>query len=276
LDANYVSDRIASLSDERSGNVLQVESSASSNGAWVLNRAAPNDSTPNIIIARTQPATEAAIAGRIENDVFFRVLASNNFNSARVEAWDLRTGLRLASLPLNAPLVSNVGTAPNSLRPEISYSPARNTLYVVSAQFGTLWAINIGTGVAQKILLPAGNFGVRDVEIDSSRDVAYLVMRATFSGPTSENNEAIAPGRLYELNLASNIVTRQIGVGIGPWQLAMAPVSGFMNVFLTNAADEPNNENADSISQINVNTFQLVRKLTTLNQPTAISMQLLD
>ena len=48
LDANFVSGRIASLSDERSGNVLQVESYASLNGAWVLSRATPSDSTPGV------------------------------------------------------------------------------------------------------------------------------------------------------------------------------------------------------------------------------------
>ena len=286
LDSNYVSERIASLNDERSGNILQVESYASLNGAWVLNRATPSDSTPNIIIARTQGATDAVIAGRIENDVFFRVLAVNypSANTARVEAWDLRTGVRLASFPLNASLVSSVGIAPNSLRPEISYSPRRNKLYIVSVQFGTLLMMDMNNGTAQQILLPTGNFGVRDIEVDTSRDVAYLTMRATFSGTVANtsigtnvvSNEILAAGKLYELNLANNLVTRQATVGIGPWQMAMAPVGGFMNVFLTNSVDEPNNDSADSLSQINVNTFQTVRKLPTLNQPTAISVQWLD
>ena len=277
VDANYVSDRIASLSDERSGNVLQVESYASLNGAWVLNRAAPSDSTPGQFIARTQGTTEAVIAGRIENDVFFRVLAVNypSTNTARVEAWDLRTGLRLASFPLNASLVSNVGIAPNSLRPEISYSPTRNKLYIVSVQYGRLLTMDMNTGTAQEILLPTASFGVRDVEVDSARDVAYLTMRATAFGVLAVNDVLLA-GKLYELNLANNVVTRQVTVGIGPWQMAMAPVSGYMNVFLTNSADEPNNDSTDSVSQINVNTFQTVRKLSTLNQPTAISVQWVD
>ena len=116
---------------------------------------------------------------------------------------------------------------------------------------------------------------MRDVEVDSARDVAYLTMRATASGVLAANDVLVA-GRLYELNLANNIVTRQVTVGIGPWQMAMAPGNGFMNVFLTNSADEPSNDNADSVSQINVNTFQTVRKLPTLNQPTAISVQWLD
>ena len=277
IDANYVSDRIAALTDERSGNILQLDSYASLNGAWILNRSAPSDSTPGIFIARTQGTTDAVIAGRIENDVFFRVLAVNyqSANTARVEAWDLRTGLRLASFPLNASLVSNVGIAPNSLRPEISYSPARNTLYIVSVQFGRLLSVDMGTGTAREILLPTASFGVRDVEVDSARDTAYLLMRATSFGVLAAN-DVLAAGKLYELNLANNVVTRQVSVGIGPWQMAMAPVSGYMNVFLANSADEPNNDNADSLSQINVNTFQTVRKLPTLNQPTAISVQLLD
>ena len=277
IDANYVSDRIAALTDERSGNILQLDSYASLNGAWILNRSAPSDSTPGIFIARTQGTTDAVIAGRIENDVFFRVLAVNyqSANTARVEAWDLRTGLRLASFPLNASLVSIVGIAANSLRPEISYSPARNTLYIVSVQFGRLLSVDMGTGTAREILLPTASFGVRDVEVDSARDTAYLVMRATSFGVLAAN-DVLAAGKLYELNLANNVVTRQVSVGIGPWQLAMAPVSGYMNVFLTNSADEPNNDGADSLSQINVNTFQTVRKLPTLNQPTAISVQWVD
>ena len=109
--------------------------------------------------------TEAALAGRIENDVFFRVLAVNNFSSARVEACDLRTGLRLASFALAARLSD--AAEPNSYRPEISYSPARNTLYIVSVQFGELWAINMSTGSHQKIALPTVNFGVRDIEMPS-------------------------------------------------------------------------------------------------------------
>ncbi len=277
VDANYVSDRIASLSDERSGNILQVESYASLNGAWVLNRVIPSDSTPNIIIARSQGATEAVIAGRIENDVFFRVLAVNypSTNTARVEAWDLRTGVRLAAFGLNASLVSSVGIAPNSLRPEISYSPTRNTLYIASVQYGRLLTMDMNSGIAREIFLPTANFGVRDLEVDSARDVAYLTMRATSAGVLAAN-DVLAAGKLYELNLANNVVTKQTTVGIGPWQMAMAPVNGYMNVFLTNSADEPNNDSADSISQININTFQTVRKLPTLNQPTAISVQWLD
>jgi hypothetical protein len=217
--------------------------------------------------------TEAALAGRIENDVFFRVLAVNNFSSARVEAWDLRTGLRLASFALAARLSD--AAEPNSYRPEISYSPARNTLYIVSVQYGRLLTMDMATGTAREIFLPTTNLGVRDVEVDSARDVAYLTMRATAFGVLAPN-DIVAAGRLYELNLANNVVTRQVTVGLGPWQMAMAPVSGFMHVFLTNSADEPNNDNADSVSQINVNTFQTVRKLPTLNQPTAISVQWLD
>ena len=280
LDANFVSDRIASLSDERSGNVLQLDTYLRGNRAWILSRATPSDSTPGVLIAPftnnvslVNRETEAALAGRIENDVFFRVLAVNNFTAARVEAWDIRTGLRLTSFALAARLSD--AAEPNSYRPEISYSPARNTLYIVSAVYGRLLAVNMATGTAREIFLPSGAFGVRDIEIDSARDTAYLTMRATAFGVLAAN-DVVAAGRLYELNLASNVVTRQVTVGIGPWQMAMAPVSGFMHVFLTNSADEPNNDNADSVSQINVNTFQTVRKLPTLNQPTAISMQLLD
>ena len=265
---------------------MQVESYASANGAWVLNRAAPSNSSPGFFIPRTSGANDAVIAARIENDVLFRVLAVNypSTNSARIEAWDLDTGLPLVSFPINASLVLNQGVFPNSFRPEISYSPTRNKLYIVSVQYGALLTMDMNTGNAQQILLPTGNFGVRDVEIDTSRDVAYLAMRATSSGTVATNivganlvsNEVGTAGKLYELNLANNVVTRQVSVGIGPWQIAMAPVSGYMHVFLTNYADEPNNANADSVSQIDVNTFQTVRKLPTLNQPTAISVQWLD
>ena len=280
LDANFVSDRIASLSDERSGNVLQLDTYLRGNRAWVLSRATPSDSTPGVLISPftnnvsvVNRETEAALAGRIENDVFFRVLAVNDFASARVEAWDLRTGLRLASFALPVDLA--VAAEPNSFRPEISYSPSRNTLYIVSVQFGELWSMNMSTGSFRQIFLPTANFGVRDVEVDSSRDVAYLAMRATFGGALAANDIGSA-GRLYELNLANNAVTRQITVGFGPWQMAVAPVSGYMHVFLTNAVDRPNNVNANSVSQINVNTFQTVRLLPTLTQPTAISVQWLD
>ncbi len=277
VDANFVSERIAALSDERSGNILQLESYASSNGAWVLNRAAPSNSAPGFLIPRTQGANEAVIAGRFENDVLFRVVAVNyaSTNTARIEAWDLRTGLRLASFPLNTSLVSNVGIAPNSLRPEISYSPTRNMLYIASVQYGRLYKMAMNSGVWQEILLPTGNFGVRDVEVDSARDVAYLTMRATSIG-VSAANDILAAGKLYELSLATNLVTRQATVGLGPWQMAIAPVNGYMHVFMTNAADVPNNANGNSVSEINVNTFQTVRLLPTLTQPTAISMQWLD
>jgi hypothetical protein len=277
LDSNYVSDRIASLSDERSGNVLQLDTNAWGNGAWVLNRATPFDSTPNIIIARSQNTAEAAIAGRIENDVFFRVLAVNYASvinhTTRVEAWDLRTGLRLASFPLNASLVSSLGTAPNSLRPEISYSPARNMLYVVSVEFGRFYAINMATGGTTERVVSTANYGVRDIEVDSARDVAYLAMRAiAFGGVDSDSLQ----GRLYEFSLATNTITRQATVGVGPWQLAIAPVNGYMNLFVTNAADRSNNLDFNSVSQVEVRNFTQVRRLPALNQPTAISVQWLD
>ncbi len=279
LDANFVSDRIAALSDERSGNLLQVESYASSNGAWVFNRATPSDSTPNTFIARIQNSNEAAVAGRIENDVFFRVLAVNvastTNQTARVEAWDLRTGLRLASFPLNANLVSSDGIAPNSLRPEISYSPARNTLYIVSAEFGRLYSMNMATGTGFVLPISRVGFGVRDIEVDSARDVAYLAMRASLDG-TATTDSSSAQGRLYEYSLSNNQIARQVTLGVGPWQLAMAPVNGYMNVFVTNAAERANNLDFNSVSQVEVRNFTQVRRLPALNQPTAISAQLLD
>jgi hypothetical protein len=271
LDANFISDRIASLVDERSGNVLQLDTFAGGNRAWILNRVTPNDSTPNIFIAPSFPVSaEAAVAARIENDVLFRVLAINNYTAMRVEAWDLRTATRLAAYNVAVPVVDSVNLAPNSYRPEISYSPARNTLYIVAVQTGRMFSVNMGNGNSNEIALARNGFGVRDVEIDSSRDVAYLAMRAT-TGLGLALNDTLNAGRIYELNLANNSISRQATTGIGPWQLAIAPVLGYMNVFVTNSAGVDS-----SVSQIETRNFTVTQKLPALPQPTSIIVQWLD
>ena len=280
IDANFLSDRIGLLNDERTGNLMQMETYVRGNRTWVLNHRQPINANPGIFI---QPFTntvslnnrlvEAALAGRIEGDVFFRVLAENNFASSRVEAWDLRTNTKLVSYTMPVQLAQ--AAEPNSFRPEISYSPTRNTLYIVAVQAGRLYTLNMSSGSANEIVFPAAHFGVRDIEIDSARDAAYVVMRAT-SGGTNASNDSLGRSRVYELNLANLSVSRQVEIGVGGWQIAMAPVSGFMNLFITNAADGAGTNENDSLSQVTTSNFTQVRKLTTLNQPTSIQVQLLD
>lgn len=280
IDANFLSDRIGLLNDERTGNLMQMETYVRGNRTWVLNHRQPINANPGIFI---QPFTntvslnnrlvEAALAGRIEGDVFFRVLAENNFASSRVEAWDLRTNTKLISYTMPVQLAQ--AAEPNSFRPEISYSPTRNTLYIVAVQAGRLYTLNMSSGSANEIVFPAANFGVRDIEIDSARDAAYVVMRAT-SGGTNASNDSLGRSRVYELNLANLSVSRQVEIGVGGWQIAMAPVSGFMNLFITNAADGAGTNENDSLSQVTTSNFTQVRKLMTLNQPTSIQVQLLD
>ena len=280
IDANFISDRIALLNDERTGNLMQMETYVRGNRAWVLNHRQPINANPGIFI---QPFTntvsldnrliEAALAGRIEGDVFFRVLAEDSFNKSRVEAWDLRTNTKLLSYTLPVQLAQ--AAEPNSFRPEIAYSPLRNTLYMAAVQSGRLYTLNLTNGNATEIVFPVANFGVRDIEVDSARDAAYVVMRATSVG-TNAGNDSLGRSRVYELNLANLGVSRQVEIGVGGWQIAMAPVAGYMNLFVTNAADGAGTNEDDSLSQVTTSTFTQVRKLTTLNQPTSIQVQLLD
>lgn len=278
IDANFLSDRFALLNDERSGNLMQLDTALRGNRAWVLNHLQPINTNPGIFIqpftstvSQNNRSVESALAARIEGDVFFRVLAEANFASARVEAWDLRSNTRLASYTLPVPLATSDSS---SFLPEISYSPTRNILYIVAVQSGLLVTLNMGTGQYNQYTFP-GNYGARDIEVDSARDVAYLVMRATFSGSNAAN-DTVGRSRIYELNLANLNVTRQVEIGIGGWQIAMAPVTGYMNLFVTNYADGLGANEDDSFSQVTTSTFTEVRKLTTLNQPTAIHVQLQD
>jgi hypothetical protein len=281
IDANFSGNRIASLVDERTGHVLQLDTYLSGNRVWVLNRLQPVDATPQLFIAPFTPSIsldnrfiEAAVAGRIENDVFFRVLAVNQFSAARVEAWDLRTGNRIVSYPLNVQVA--VDAEPDSFRPEISYNPSSNRLYVTSVVAGRLFYVDLDNGDAREIVLPNINFGVRDIEVDSARNVAYLAFRATAGGRLAANDVSNARSRIYELNLATNSLARQVDVGIAAWQMALVPVNNILNIFVTNAADGAENNGDDSVSQVSVLNFTQVRKLTTLNQPVAINVQLLD
>ena len=279
IDANFVSDRIGLLNDERTGNLMQMDTFFRGNRAWVLDHKLPVNNNPGIFIqpftttqSNNNQQVEAALAGRIEGDVFFRVLAENNFAGSRIEAWDLRTNTRLISYSL--PLRLADLALPNSHRPEISYSPRRNTLYIVAVQSGLLITLDIGTGLYNQYQFP-GNYGARDIEVDTAREVAYLVMRATFSGSNAAN-DTTGRSKVYEVNLANLVVSRQVEIGIGGWQLATAPVAGFMNLFITNTADGPGANEPDSLSQVTTSTFTEVRKLPTLDEPTAIHVQLVD
>jgi hypothetical protein len=276
IDSTYVGRLLSSSVDQRTGSVLQFHTAAQGNRVWFLNRVQPVDTTPTIFIGAQGDGTafvEATVAGRVENDVLFRVLAVNNFSAARVEAWDLRTGVRLVNYPLNTSITT--AAIANWYRPEISYHPNTNRLYVNSVEFGRLYYVDLDNGDAREILLPNESFKPRDIEIDSARNVAYVAMRASSLGGNAADDVGFTNGKLYELNLSTNAISRAVGVGIGPWQIALGQVSGVTQVFVTNAADGAGTTE-DSVSQVTVSNFTQTRKLRLPNQPTGISVELQD
>jgi hypothetical protein len=276
IDSSYLGRILTNQVDQRSGSVLQFHTAAQGNRVWFLNRAQPTDSTPTIFIGAQGDGTaliEATVAGRVENDVLFRVLAVNNFTGARVEAWDLRTGTRIVNYPLNV----RITTAANSnwYRPEISYNPNSNRLYVNAVEFGKLYYVDLDNGDAREILLPVEAFKPRDIEIDSARNVAYLAMRASSASGNAIDDVDNANSKLYELSLSTNSVGRAAALGRGAWQIALGQVNGVTQVFVTNAADGAGTTE-DSVSQISVLNLTQVRKLPLPNQPTGVVVELLD
>ena len=280
IDANFPSNRVTVLNDERSGNLLQLDTFAHSNRAWILDHRQPINANPELFMP---PSTDtfsasgvlqtATLGGRIEGDVFFRLASDGGFFDSRVEAWDLRTKTRLDVYRLVAQLT--VATGPTNLMPEISYSALRNTAYVVAPHTGRLFAVDFSERRRSEIRFPEINYRICDIEIDNARDTAYLLLRATLPGVFSSQDSKTVRSLVYELNLENLAVTRQVEIGIGGWQLAMAPIDGYMHLFVSNHYDGGDSGN-DSFSQISTKTFTEVRRLQTQNQPTSIQVQLAD
>lgn len=281
IDPNFPSKRVTLVNDERTGNLLQLDTFEHNNRIWVLDHRQPINASPEIFMApildsideigRVQQAT---LTGRIENNVFFRVAADGQFLDSRIEVWDLHSKTRLVARRVVAELTQ--ATGPANLMPEFGYHAPRNTVYIVAPHTGRLFSIDFSSGLRSEIRFPQTNHRIVDIEVDSARDTAYLLLRATLPGVQASSDSMTARSLVYELNLENLAVARQVEVGIGGWQMAMAPVDGYMNLFVTNSYDRPINNEGDSISQISTKTFTEVRRLTTLNQPTSIQVQLLD
>lgn len=281
MDANFPSNRVTVLNDERSGNLLQLDTFEHRNRTWILDHRQPINANPEIFMP---PATDtyredgslwsATLGGRIEGNVFFRAASYFGFLGGFVEVWDLRNKTKLKTIGVATQFAQ--GTGPTNLTPEIGYSAPRNTVYVVAPISGRVFALNLDETSGTEIRFPQTNHRIVDIEVDSARDTAYLLLRATLPGVQASSDSTTARSLVYELNLENLAVTRQVEIGIGGWQMAMAPVDGYMNLFITNSYDRPINNEGDSISQISTKTFTEVRRLTTLNQPTSVQVQWLD
>lgn len=281
IDANFPSNRVTVLNDERIGNLLQLDTFEHSNRVWILDHRQPVNASPEIFMPSAADTFRedgslwtATLGGRIQGDLYFRAASTFGFQAGHIEVWDLRNKAKLKAIGVATQFAQ--GTGPTNLTPEIGYSAPRNTAYVVAPASGRLFALNLDETSGSEIRFPPSNFRICDIEIDSARDVAYVLLRATLSGVQSSQDSTAIRSKIYELNLANLAVTREVEIGVGGWQLAMAPVDGYMNLFVTNSYDRPLNSEGDSISQISTKTFTEVRKFNTLNQPTSIQVQWLD
>ena len=213
---------------------------------------------------------EANVAGHIEGDLFFRVLATNSWTSGRVEVYDLRlgeVGMKIAEyvIPFQLALAGSV----DAFRPELSYDSRRNELYILNVQHGKLFALNFASGNTREVMVANQNGdSLTDVVIDTAHDVLLVlaIPTANNSANADNRNSFAGAGRLLEQSLVSGAL-RQISTDAFPWAIALGNVSGLSTAFVSCQVTR-------KLVEIDLQTLTRRRETTTEQQPMTIVLEL--
>ena len=261
--------RIAAVPYEPTGKVVHVGGGSSATKMWLFNsRTGVSDFS---FFGADLPQGEGNLQILVVDKVLFRVVGVNNFTTSRVYLYSMENGAKLSQFDL--PFKVGQASEAFAFRPELSFSPAENMLYVVAPESGKLYRVNVGSGVFTEIPIPqaaTGTFGASDVEVDTSKDVIYVTARG-FAGAWL--GSASVNGKVFEFPCGSLVPARSVGVGVAPWQLAVGKVDGVNTLFITNSADSPGP--TDTISRVETASFtEVLPRQVTLEQPTGIAVQL--
>lgn len=265
--------RLAALVYERTGEVFHLSGSTYGNRIFVWNP--KTDTIWDFVPATgTVPIVDSNADSHIQGAIFgnqlFRVLAVNNLTQTRVEVYDIPSRTQRATYTINKKMAQDGNIF--GRRPEVSLDPTANTLWIATSYDGSLGELNLATGAFTDLPIPqeAGVFvGATDVEVDSVRNKLYVSIAkfhvGWWEGVTLPN------GSLFEIDLATKQVTRQVVVQVVPWSVAVLPTSTGTYVAVTNSATV-----SSTISIVNVSNFAEVARLQTQKQPTAMAVEFKD
>lgn len=261
--------RIAAVPYEPTGKVVHMGGGSSAAKMWLFNsKTGVSDFS---FFGTDLPQGEGNLQILVAGKVLFRVVGVNNFTTSRVYLYSMESGAKLSQFDL--PFKVGQGSEAFAFRPELSFSPAENMLYVVAPESGKLYRVDVSSGAFTEIPIPqagTGTFGASDVEVDTSKDVIYVTARG-FAGAWL--GSASVNGKVFEFPCGSLVPTRSIGVGVAPWQLAVGKVDGANTLFITNNADSAGP--TDTISRVETTNFtEVLPRQVTLEQPTGIAVQL--
>lgn len=261
--------RIAAVPYEPTGKVVHMGGGSSAAKMWLFNsKTGVSDFS---FFGTDLPQGEGNLQILVAGKVLFRVVGVNNFTTSRVYLYSMESGAKLSQFDL--PFKVGQGSEAFAFRPELSFSPAENMLYMVAPESGKLYRVDVSSGVFTEIPIPqagTGTFGASDVEVDTSKDVIYVTVQG-FAGAWL--GSASVNGKVFEFPCGSLVPTRSTGVGVGPWQLALGKVDGVNTLFITNSADNPGP--TDTISRVETTNFtEVLPRQVTLEQPTGIAVQL--
>lgn len=261
--------RIAAVPYELTGKVVHMGGGLEASKLWLFNP--KTDASDFSFFGADLPQGEGNLQILVAGKVLFRVVGVNNFTTSRVYLYSMESGAKLSQFDL--PFKVGQGSESAAFRPELSFSPAENMLYIVAPESGKLYRVDVSSGTFTEIPIPqagTGTFGASDVEVDTSKDVVYVTARG-FAGAWL--GSASVNGKVFEFPCGSLVPMRSVEVGGTPWQLAVGKVDGVNTLFITNSADNPGP--TDTISRVETTSFtEVLPRQVTLEQPTGIAVQL--
>lgn len=261
--------RIAAVPYEPKGKVVHMGGALQSSKIWLYDqRTQTSDFT---FFGQDLSQEEGNLQILIAGKVLFRVVGVNSFTTTKVYLYNMDSGARISQFDL--PFKTGRASDTTAFRPELSYSPEENALYLVVTEFGTLYRVDVGSGAYTQIQIPqgtSGTYGASDVEVDIARRVVY-VSTLGFAGVWYTS--ASTNGKVFEFPFGASQPSRSIEIGMGPWQLAVGVLDGVKTIFVTNNYQTA--ELPGSISRVNVESFtETLPRIPTLGQPTGIILEM--
>lgn len=278
--ANVPDSRLNALVYEPTGEVFHLATSTYGNRVFVYNPktdqvwdfVAPTGVVPNI-----DTNVDANVQGAIYGETLFRVLSINGHTQTKVEVYDIPTRTQRASYIIDKKLANGGGIF--GARPEISFDPRTNTLWFVATRDGSLGYLELASGVFTNIPISQEEgvaVGATDVEIDTSRKVAYVSI-ARFRPVWQGAGTPWVNGSLAEFDLATKQIVRQVPVQVYPWSVSMLPTATGTFVAVTNSANQVvDNVNVGSVSVVDVATFTEAGRMQTQRFPTVLAVDFKD
>ncbi len=273
--------RLAALVYERTGEVFHLAGSDYGNRVFVWNPKTDTiwDFIPATgVVPNLDTTVDGHIQGAIFGNTFFRVIGINNYTQTKVEVYDIPDRAQRATYIINKQLANGGGVF--GARPQMSFDPNTNSLWFATIYDGSLGELDLDTGVFADFPIPqeAGvAVGATDVKVDSLRNKLYVSI-AKFRPVWQGASTPFVDGSLYEIDLATKQIARQVTLQVYPWSVAILPTSTGTYVAVTNNATVSGNNVSvpSTISVVNVSNFAEVARLQTQKQPTAMAVEFKD